>query len=128
MAVVAPRPQPSDIRQQTFKPRGKSCHLGCPQTTLSEGRHASRTHKPTSQIARAFPKGPANERHLLILDGHTSEADGFEAHNTSRKFSSGVCHVEVLVQNLATRKAFGAVFWKSASGLRSTIRNVQDQI
>jgi hypothetical protein len=95
---------------------------------LSRSRqHALRTHKPTSQIACAFPKGPADERHLLILDSHTSEADGFETHNTGRKLPSGICHVEVLVRNLATRKAFGAVFRKSASGLRSTMRNVQDQ-
>jgi hypothetical protein len=126
MAVVAPSPHPSDFRQQTLKPRGINCHLKCTRATLLESRqHALRTHKPTSQIACALPKGPANEGHLLVLDCHTSEAYGFETHNPSRKFPSGICHVEVLVRNLATRKAFGAVFWKSASGLRSTTGKVQ---
>jgi hypothetical protein len=129
MAVVAPSPQPSDFRQQTLKPRDMNCHLVCSRATLLESRQlALRTHKPASQIACALPKGPANEGHLLVLDCHTSKADGFETHNTSRKFPSGICHVEVLVRNLATRKAFGAVLWKSAGGLRSTTGKVRCQI
>ena len=72
--------------------------------------------------------GPANKRHLLILDRHTTKANVFETHNASRKLPSAICHVEVLVRNLAAGKAFGAEFWKSASGLRSPMRKVQYQI
>jgi hypothetical protein len=129
MAVVAPSPQPSHYGQQTLKSRGIKCHLGRLRATLSKTRqHTLRTHKPTRQISCALPKGPAHERHLLILDSHTSEADGLETHNTSRKLPSGICDVKVLARDLATRKAFGSIFRESASRLRSTMRDVDDQI
>jgi hypothetical protein len=85
---------------------------------LFRSKDAVRTHKPTSQIASALPKGPTDERHLLILDGHTSETDGFKTRNTSRKLPSAICDVEILARDLAARKAFGAEFRKPTTGLR----------
>jgi hypothetical protein len=111
---VAPSPQPTRNCQQSRK-------------LLKSRQHALRTHKPTCQITCALPKRYANERHLLIFDGHTSEADGLEAHNTSRELPSSISHVEVLARDLAAREAFRAVFRKAASGLRSAIVDISDQ-